>query len=227
MTNIEYIKSNYIEKAELLEITGIKNDQLNYLLEEKLIPNASYVVESELRITSPLEDETTEHQKEEYFGKHVILLIENFKKNRLEPAEYKRKFRENFRKTLLEHNDRNIAYNNIFDDSNQLIEAKFDEIFETEWKDYCAGIYGICTLNATEKEIVEKDIAVKKLIGFNKKFFSTDLNDAQKNELDKLNREFNAVANLFAPYQRESSSRGKYLDQILEKNDLPDKIKKY
>lgn len=226
MKNIQYIKSNYIEKQELLKFSNLTNSELNNLIKNELIPKASYIVESEITITSPLKDQVIETFREEYFAKHIPLLINNLKTQN-NPLKYKERFKENFRKSLLEHKDRTFAYGNIFDINQNLIEEKFDNIFEAEWIAYCNGIYGICTLNATEKEIVEKEIIVKQLIEFNKKNKTFILDNVKKKELQDLNNIFNNVTNLFAPYQREASSRGKYLDKILKENKMYHKIKKY
>jgi hypothetical protein len=99
--------------------------------------------------------------------------------------------------------------------------------FEQEWQYYLQGIYGICTLNATGAEIAKKEIAVKRLIDFNKKHGDKKLSDSEKKILTILNNEFNEVSNLFAPYQRKNSSRGKYLDKTLELNSLSELIKNY
>ena len=60
-----------------------------------------------------------------------------------------------------------------------------------------------------------------------KKFGDKKLSDSEKEMLTILNNEFNEVSNLFAPYQRKNSSRGKYLDKILELNSLSELIKNY
>jgi len=104
---------------------------------------------------------------------------------------------------------------------------KLNLAFEQEWQHYLQGIYGICTLNGTGAEIAKKEIAVKRLIEFNKKHGEKKLSDKDKKILNVLNNEFNEVSNLFAPYQRKNSSRGKYLDKILELNSLSKFIKNY
>ncbi len=73
----------------------------------------------------------------------------------------------------------------------------------------------------------KKEIAVKKLIHFNTQLSDKKLTDDESEELIKLSEEFNEVAQKFAPYQRKSSSRGKYLDKILEENNLDYLVKKY
>lgn len=66
----------------------------------------------------------------------------------------------------------------------------------------------------------KKGIAVQKLINFLEK-------EGTQNELIALNNDYNEVSNIFAPYQRTNSSRGKYLDSQLRKNNLEKLIKKY
>ena len=73
----------------------------------------------------------------------------------------------------------------------------------------------------------KKEIAVKKIIEFTKKHHNLKLNTKEKSILKSLNLEFNKVSNLFAPYQRKTSSRGKYLDKILKFNSMEELIKKY
>lgn len=227
MINIEYIKSHYIERESLLLFADIKSDLLNHLIEKELVPGPSYVIELRIKISSPLEDEAIEYAKEEYFGKHVLSIIEHYKNEQIKAIEFKNRFRENFRKELLLHKDKTYAYDNIFDENNCLIEDEFNMIFESEWTAYCKGIYGICTFNSTENEIIKKEILVKKLIEFNEKYISSRLDDKQKDILIELNKEFNLVARLFAPYQRNASSRGKYLDRILKQVGLLNEIKGY
>ena len=97
---------------------------------------------------------------------------------------------------------------------------------ENEWEHYCNGIYGICTLNASPREIIEKEIAVKKLIALLNAHRSEELPD-QKENLSQIVGDYDRVSNLFAPYQRETSSRGKYVDRALEAAGCEDKIKHY
>lgn len=222
--NLKYISENYITEDDLCDITSITKNELAELIKNKLLPNASYEVSKNIKITSPLNDIFQSEIIEKYFSKNCISLIQKNKTQ--DPLTYKSEFKKKFIQSLMQHPDKHFAYNNIFK-GDILDQEKINEFFESEWKAYCNGIYGICTLQATEEEIIKKEIAVKKLIEFNKTFSEKALNTNEKEELLKLNKEFNEVAEKFAPYQRETSSRGKYLDRILENNKLLHLIKKY
>jgi ribosome-interacting GTPase 1 len=50
--NLKYIEYNYLEVEEIIRIMNLTSDQLNQLIEEKFIPEASYVINSEITISS-------------------------------------------------------------------------------------------------------------------------------------------------------------------------------
>jgi hypothetical protein len=50
---------------------------------------------------------------------------------------------------------------------------------EEEWNYFCKGVYGICTLNNNENDIIEKEIAIKRILNFIEKK-STSLTNEEK-----------------------------------------------
>lgn len=225
--NKKYIEENYIELSDLAAITGFTENEILNLIDQEIIPNYSYCIETQETIQSSLDDEFIQIQSKKYFAKSHIEKLDAYKNSSATAQEIKESFKKNFLELLRNHPDKSFAYEGLFNQNESELEALLEETFETEWKHYCQGVYGICTLNAHEKEIVEKEIVIKKLITFNQKFENQILNEQQKTELLQLNKEFNRVTALFAPYQREMSSRGKYVDKILGKNDLNEFIKNY
>lgn len=223
--NLKYIEGNYIEKQELCKLANISSEGLEALIEKELIPNASYSINSTHEISSPLGDKIAVTEPKEFFLKSTVALIE---KNKLlvdEPSRFKAQIKEEFLATLDRHVDKRYAYNNAIGEKGNIDSSKVEDAFKIEWDYYCRGIYGICTLKATGSDIVKKEIAVKKLIEFNENHADNELNGQEKEVLKSLSAQYNEVSNLFAPYQRETSSRGKYLDKILRMNDMSQLIK--
>ncbi|MET3025184.1 DUF6058 family natural product biosynthesis protein [Flavobacterium sp. UW10123] len=222
--NLAYIVDNYLEFEEVKRLTRLSDDELNGLIEEKLIPSPSYVINSEITISSPLNDQHTVTMSKRYFAKNIIDLI---KKNRTESyKELKKEFKENLLLHLNRHQNKAFAYGNVFDEKGEINPEKAENALEEEWNYYCKGVYGICTLNNDENAIIEKEITIKRILDFiaNKSSLQTV---EEENYLKELNDELNKSTSLFAPYQRESSSRGKYLDKLLKEFSLDDFIKKY
>ncbi len=225
-TDIKYIKENFIESRELCEVLRISQQELEKLIEEQLMPNSSYEISVSYKINSSLGDEKLITEIEKYYSKSIINLIQK-NKNLNSPSEFKESLKAEFTSTYINSNNNMYGYDNIIEENGKINIQKLSVVFEQEWQCYLKGIYGICTLNATGAEIAKKEIVVKRLIDFNKKHGDKKLSDNDREILNELNTEFNEVSNLFAPYQRKNSSRGKYLDSLLELNSLSELIKNY
>ena len=191
--NLKYIEENFIELHHLCEMAQISVEELDRLIEDRVIPEPSYIIQVEHSITSPLNDHYKCSTTKKYFANGLVDLIKQ-NLSLKEPGSFKEKFKKEFLEQLLKHRNKEYAYGNIFSENGFIDEEQFELAFEKEWDFYCTGVYGICTLNATEKEIVEKEIAVKKLIEFNKQFLNRPLTDTEKDQLKELNNEFNKIA---------------------------------
>lgn len=71
---------------------------------------------------------------------------------------FKKEFKENMLHNLKNHAHRNFAYENVFDENNNIDDKKIEKIVEEEWNYFCKGIYGICTLNNDVEAIINKEI---------------------------------------------------------------------
>jgi len=225
-SDIKYITENYIDSEELCEITKISESKLSNMIEKGLMPNFSYQIETRSTITSPLGDEEVILTTKRYFPKNIIPIIEE-NLDLENSASFKEKVKKEFIETFTNHIDNAFAYENTIINNGKIDAEKLEKAFEVEWEYYLNGIYGICTLNATGTEIAKKEIAVKKIISFIEEHGEIELSAEKKKTLIALNSQYNEISNLFSPYQRENSSRGKYLDKMLDKNSLTELIKNY
>jgi Family of unknown function (DUF6058) len=223
--NLKYIEENYLESEEVISLMNLSPDKLNHLIEAKLIPQPSYSIDSEITISSSLDDSYKLVSSKKYFPKSILQLIAD---NTLHhnPEKFKKDFRENLLSNLKNHKYKTFAYGNTFDENGQIDPAKADKALDEEWDYFCKGIYGICTLESNEEAIIEKEIAIKRILDFIETKDSA-ITPEQINQLKDLNDIFNEYTSDFAPYQRELSSRGKYLDKLLKEFLLEELIKNY
>ncbi|RYJ40159.1 hypothetical protein NU08_0915 [Flavobacterium anhuiense] len=210
---------------EVTKMANISSDKLNELIENKLVSEPSYVINSDITITSSLSDTHKVSIERRYFHPSVLQLIENNAKN-INPEKFKSEFIENLLSNLKNHAYKAFAYGNVFDGNDNIDNGKIQNALEEEWNYFLKGVYGICTLNNNEEAIIDKEIAIKRILNFIEKKSNFLTND-EKIELQELNEEFNKSTSLFAPYQRETSSRGKYLDKLLKEFSLDNLIKEY
>lgn len=221
--NLTYIEDNYLEFEEVKRLADLSSHELDKLIEDKLIPSPSYVIDSAITISSPLNDSYKILVSKKYFAKNIIDLIS---KNKVKTYEkLKAEFKQNLLFNLENHNHKAFAYGNVLNENKEIDLKKADKVLEEEWDYFCKGVYGICTLNNNEEAVIDKEIAIKRILSFIEKKSASLTND-EKLELEKLNTEFNKSTSLFAPYQRELSSRGKYLDKLLREFSLGDLIKR-
>ncbi len=75
--NIRYIEENYFEFEEILKLTNLSVDKLNQLIAHKLIPEPSYIIDSEVKISSSLNDSYKMVSSKRYFAKNIIDLVRN------------------------------------------------------------------------------------------------------------------------------------------------------
>ncbi|MRX66457.1 hypothetical protein SAMN06265349_102354 [Flavobacterium resistens] len=223
--NLKYIEDNYIEFEEVIKTTNISSEKLNELIESKLVQHPSYVINSEITISSSLNDNHKIIIEKNYFHPSVLRLIE-VNSNNLNREKFKKEFKENLLSNLKNHDYKTFAYGNVFDENQNIDNEKIEKALEEEWDYFCKGVYGICTLNNDEVAIIEKEIAIKKILKFIEQKSSL-LTKEDEMYLRELNIELNKSTSNFAPYQRELSSRGKYLDKLLREFSLEDLIKKY
>ncbi|WP_018676177.1 DUF6058 family natural product biosynthesis protein [Riemerella columbina] len=223
--NLRYIIQNYIELEDLAEQTKFSTDEIKQMITQNIVPDYSYKVLKTIDISSPLNDVYQVKREEKYFPKATLKLLLKLKNTPLSPKQVKHNFKGNLLKAILKKQD---FYPQLFDTNKQLIKKNFETLAEEKWHYYINGVYGICTYNVDEEAIINKNIAVQELKIFNESFFNNDkLTAEQEQQLKKLNEDYNAVATIFAPYQRENSTRGLYLDRILKEKGLQNEIKSY
>lgn len=223
--NLKYIEENYLESEEIISIMNLTPDKFDKLIQAKLIPQPSYVIDSEITISSSLDDNHKIVSSKKYFPKSILKLIAD---NTLHhnPEKFKKDFRENLLNNLKNHEYKTFAYGNVFDENGQIDPGKAVKALEEEWDYFCKGIYGICTLESNEEAIIEKEIAIKRILNFIETK-SSAITEEEINQLKELNDVFNEYTSDFAPYQRALSSRGKYLDKLLKEFNLEELINKY
>lgn len=222
--NLNYLSRNYLTIEQLAAQTKFSVAEIEHFIEARIIPEPSFKLRQTIEISSPLADEHKIEETIRYFPQSHVALLQNHGKKSAE--EIKTAFIEKMRRHLFTHRDKKFAYGDVFDPDDRPDEEKLAAELAKEWNYYCQGIYGICTLTATPQEIIEKEIAVKKLLAFLDRYPADELAE-HKSEAARIIEEYDKVSNLFAPYQRKTSSRGKYVDRILEHLKMEDKVKKY
>ncbi len=111
--NLKYIVENYIVFEEVTKMANISSDKLNELIKNKLVPEPSYVINSDITISSSLNDTHKVSIERRYFHPSVLQLIKDNVEN-LNPEKFKINFKENLLSNLKSHAHKTFAYGNVF-----------------------------------------------------------------------------------------------------------------
>src|SRR6185369_9711493 len=154
--NLKYLNDRFLTLDEVSRQSGVSSEKIVEGIEKKLLPQPSYKLARVSEISSPLGDSYRVEETILYFPHSYVDLVRQSSKGHQET------FKSDF---IAEMKD----------------PAKLNAELENEWEHYCNGIYGICTLNASPQEIIEKEIAVKKLIALLNAHRSEELPDQKEN----------------------------------------------
>src|SRR5688572_1386697 len=105
--DLQYLRNNFIEWDTVCKQAEISGDKLQDLIARNIIPEPSYTIKSDIKITSALKDEYLINKVEKYFNKNVITLILAHKEG-ITPEEIKTNFRNSFYHFLSTHPDRSF-----------------------------------------------------------------------------------------------------------------------
>ncbi|WP_298772277.1 DUF6058 family natural product biosynthesis protein [uncultured Shewanella sp.] len=82
---------------------------------------------------------------------------------------------------------------------------------EQEWAHFLAGTYGLCTLSGLPEDIAAKELAISQINTLSQ---LTSLTSEQRIQLTRAVNLLDDVSALFAPHERETSSRKRLVDDI-------------
>ncbi len=222
--SLQYVEENFITLPELAKRAGVTTDYVLTLIRNEIIPAPSYTIKKHIEIKSPLNDTALIEEEVRYFPLSLVEKVKGLRNLELPVDDLKRLEREIFEVGMRDELDGNFykkyAYMEAQNEEGSFEEDSLDLAIAREWRAYLDGIYGICTKEASVKQIVAKEIAVNRL----KSVIQTEMADrlTAREEALKSIEAFNQVASEFAPYQIKNSSRGKYVNKLIEEFQLED-----
>lgn len=225
-----YIQKYFLTLEAVATRADVSVDYITTLIEKKAIPASSYVVNSNTKINSSLNDEIFNSTVESYFPPSILNKLFELKSIKPDAETIatleKEKFSSKFKWELMFSKNKEYAYSDkIWNAKGELNDEALDKVIDNEWNNYLKGIYGICTFDATVVQIIKKEISIARL-----KIFINTLQriqlpvDKLKDIAKELINEYNLVSTYFAPYQRANVSRGKYADFLIERFNLNDVV---
>lgn len=214
---IEYIRREYLTLEQLVEETTASAEAILELIDRKCIPQRSYEVVESTHIRSFFGERETLHCSVPYYAKSQVQRI----RERVEEAKTKpfAEMTHNVKASFISEYRAQITTPDVI--SSEIIdEAEIDLLPESEWREWLRGTYGLCTKQDIPRNIATKELSTRRIKQITREGTKTSLTRHERSSLELAVRALDEVASYFAPDERATSSRERWIHQMIEKYDL-------
>lgn len=214
MQLINYLNKYLLTKEDLLTNSATTKEQFELFQKNKLMPACSY----KLNISSNCHSffgEYNEQQTIEYYSKGytswlgILHSINN-------SNEIFTIFSNRYKQQLIELK----ALESV--SKEHKVNADIDLHIKEEWQHFINGTYGLCTKSGLPEDIAAKEVAI---LIINELTANHDASDSalSNNDITRLTQAVNlldSASALFAPHERENSSRERLVNKVRRKYQL-------
>ena len=203
MELIEYLNQYFLTSKQLTEQAKISATQLSEYQKNKLMPKPSY----RLKVTTECnsffgahdEQYTVEYYPAGYLSWLGILKMES------NPDVVYDIFSKRYKSTI---KDLKLKGHNTLD---QKLATQLDSHIKDEWQHFLDGTYGLCTRTGLPEDIAAKEFSICQI---NELISETDLTANQLQQLTRAVDLLDSSSALFAPHERERSSRQRLINDV-------------
>ncbi len=201
---MNYLKETFLLREELLKQADLAGDELLDLQANGQVPQPSYRVDQVINCDSFFGPYTETSETTEFYPEGCIEWI-SIAKDLLVPDKVRAVFDDRYLKEL----NRLKADSFVPNKPNAL--DNIDDHLNSEWAYFLDGTYGLCTVSGLPEDIAAKELAI---IIIKEHIDQGELSGTQKQALKKAVDLLDRVSSLFAPHERERSSRKRLIDDV-------------
>lgn len=215
----DYLERHFLTASQVAESIGLSNDELDRLVEARVVPQPSYVVLPD-RIVSVAFGELANDGANpgSYFAASQIHWLARALDAGKEPLEAA--FREEMAVALAEA-DRSIhRMPDAFDDQGKPLPGLTARI-DTMWGHFLNGVFALCVVESGSiQSIARKEILQERLTLLSES--AASLAAADRGEVAQLIDDYARAAMPFSPAEFSRSSRKRLVDDLRERLSLQD-----
>lgn len=209
MELIKYLMANFLTKDELLKLAGVSETLLRKYQQQRIMPKASYRLKLDLDCDSFFGTHGDQYDIEFYSKGYTAWL--GFLQSELSESQVYEYFAKRYLQTIEVLNQRGHSA------SDEKLNAKIEEHIKEEWGHFISGTYGLCTKSGLPEDIASKELAIAEINQL------TSKQKLEQAELEQLTRAVNlldSASSLFAPHERDRSSRYRLVDEVRRQYQL-------
>jgi len=209
MQLINYLNKHFLTKDDLLTLSATSESEFELLQNNKLMPACSYKLAVSTNCNSFF-GEHNEQQKVEYYAKGYsswLGILHSIK----ESDDVFLIFSKRYKQKLIE-----LKLQGIVSKDNK-VNAGIDQHINEEWQHFINGTYGLCTKSGLPEDIASKEVAI---LIINELTVNDHLFDDDLVRLTQAVNLLDSASALFAPHERENSSRERLVNKVRRKYQL-------
>lgn len=222
---MDYLSSSFKTLEQLSLELNISDKEIEYMINNKLIPDYAYLIDSNISIKSPLyPDGQLISNSCKYFHKsHFawIILVKQLldSDNNLEIVKDRifNKFRNEYLSLLKQNIYNHFNYDNLLDlTKDNIIIEKFDIHFQEIYNHWLSGIFGVCVKSPDcVSNIFYKSFYQAQLSNILQNRNIDDLTTSELNILRNISAKYAEYVSDFSPIDYHNSSKKRFVDDVL------------
>ncbi len=227
MNSLEIYLTDYYQTAhQFADTCAITTDELAALVNENLVPKASYTILEGGKLISQAFGELRiqDSKPGQYFhpgnAVWVARALEAKGKLGAEKAhlELKKRFKNNFATALKELDQSTFRLPDSFTDSGEIRAKGLALRTGQAWDAFLAGVFSLCVADpSSERSIARKEILQEALTELSVGGEKTDFSEDSKGDLLKLVEQYAQSAMPFSPPEYPGSSRKRLVEDLKSK----------
>jgi len=219
----EYLQNRFLNIEQLAATCGVSAQEIETLINERLIPGPTYVVSSQGRIRSNLFGEMDAEGATAgcYFppanvvwigiANEILLDFKGYDARK----EMRRRFAERFCAALSVLNETCWRLEDCFSDSGAPLAAGLEARAESTWVHFVKGTWGMCVANpVSEEAIAKKAVLHEKLIALSDNGARERFSEEEVRILSEVIDSYEAASMPFSPAEYELTSRKRLIDDL-------------
>jgi hypothetical protein len=222
----KYLDNHYLTLGSLAKTCGIRNEELQLLVDQAIAPAPSYIVVSDSTCISQAfgELKASGLKPGEYFhpgNKKWVILASNTQKSiglKQAKIDLKQQFTQNYAHALKTFDSTIFRLQDSFSPSGKTIDQGLNERTDAAWDYFLKGVFSLCVADpSSEKSIALKEILQEALITITNNGQKTHFTRDQKTHILDLIKQYAEAAMPFSPIEYPNSSRKRLAEDLRAK----------
>lgn len=210
MELLNYLNNHFLTKQQLLDITKVSEGDFFQYQEQGLMPKCSY------KLTLDMQSDSffgvyQEAQVIEYYAKGYASWLAIIQ-SKSSADEVFNVFAKRYKIAI----DK-LATKGYLSTSSK-VHHGLEQHINDEWQHFLNGIYGLCTQSGLPEDIAAKELSILIISEL------CEMGELTLEQIEKLTKAVNLLdesSALFAPHERQQSSRYRLIDEVRRKYRLP------